>query len=107
MRRHAQYWRSETGGRRCGILDAAAQIGCVREARLLGCRIARAPAQRGLLEIVRLLVDRDSETIAGMASAGQDNGDWFMEILRAADKGGASHLLRILARPSNLRALLR
>ena len=62
------------------------------------------------LEIVAILVresGRACNPTAAHAPALTGKDDWFMEILRAADQSGASHLLRALTRPSSLRVLLR
>jgi hydroxymethylpyrimidine pyrophosphatase-like HAD family hydrolase len=75
---------------------APANIGCVREARLLGCRIARRSYQRGLLEIARALVgakdhERRSDGEPPVPVATRD--DTFMQALRAADRGWPANLV--------------
>ncbi len=71
---------------------APANIGPAREARLLGCRIARQPYQRGLLEIARALTHSDAPA-GNEAAAGSD---LFMDALRAADRSRAANLARAL-----------
>ena len=71
---------------------APANIGPAREARLLGCRIARQPYQRGLLEIARALTHSDAPA-SNEAAAGSD---LFMDALRAADRSRAANLARAL-----------
>jgi hydroxymethylpyrimidine pyrophosphatase-like HAD family hydrolase len=74
---------------------APANIGCAREARLLGCRIARRSSQQGLLEIARALVgphgsEQRSDAAPLMRAAAADEA--FMQALRAADRGWAANL---------------
>jgi hydroxymethylpyrimidine pyrophosphatase-like HAD family hydrolase len=78
---------------------APANIGCGREARLLGCRIARRSRQQGLLEIVRALVaphggERQSAATPPMVAAALD--ETVMQALRAADRGRHANLLKAL-----------
>jgi hydroxymethylpyrimidine pyrophosphatase-like HAD family hydrolase len=82
---------------------APANIGCAREARLLGCRIARRSYQQGLLEIAREIVSRHghedrSGGMAPMRAAPRD--DAFMEALRAADRGWAANLVEAVFGPA-------
>jgi len=77
---------------------APANIGCAREARLLGCRIVRGANQPGLLEIARELVaayrpDAAADDEAAIPAAARD--DAFMDALRAADRGMISHLVEL------------
>jgi hydroxymethylpyrimidine pyrophosphatase-like HAD family hydrolase len=76
---------------------APAQIDCGRLARLLGCRIARQPYQRGLLEIVRGLLHPDRRR-CGRCAAGEQRlegrGDLFLDLLAAADLTRPAALLR-------------
>ena len=75
---------------------APANIGCAREARLLGCRIVRHSYQRGLLDIALAIVspggradhERGERRIP---SALLD--DVFMSALRAADRSWAANLI--------------
>ena len=97
---------------------APAHIGCAREARLAGCRIAQAPTQRGFLEIAkeitriygkageRGLNSSGVQSTLAASNAAAEQG-WWLGLLRAADRSSASHMLRALRRPSALRALLR
>jgi hydroxymethylpyrimidine pyrophosphatase-like HAD family hydrolase len=77
---------------------APANIGCAREARLLGCRIARRSHQQGLLEIARAIVSLHGGQGRGNGElptrAGRD--DVFMEALRAADRGWVTNLVEAL-----------
>jgi hydroxymethylpyrimidine pyrophosphatase-like HAD family hydrolase len=76
---------------------APAQIDCARQARLLGCRIARHPYQRGLLEIARMLLHpdgRECDRCKEALAACRDKGDLFLELLRAADRGPVKSLVR-------------
>jgi len=78
---------------------APANIGCAREARLLGCHIARHSYQRGLLEIARALtypqdrrLDRD---VASQMPSGRSS-DLFLDFLRAADRHWTTNLMDAL-----------
>jgi hydroxymethylpyrimidine pyrophosphatase-like HAD family hydrolase len=78
---------------------APANIGCAREARLLGCQIARHPYQRGLLEIARALTcpdgrRRDRHTESKMPS--DHSSDLFSDVLRAADRNWTTNLMDAL-----------
>jgi hydroxymethylpyrimidine pyrophosphatase-like HAD family hydrolase len=77
---------------------APAQIGCAREARLLGCHIAGAPYQAGLLAIVRELVHADGKRCSRCAGLQRTwpRGDLFFDLLRAADRSPRSLLGRTL-----------
>lgn len=75
---------------------APANIGCAREARLVGCQIARHFFQRGLLEIAHTLTrlyrpscERHAE---GMMTPGRSR-DLFMDVLRAADQKWSTNLV--------------
>jgi len=75
---------------------APANIGCARQARLLGCRIVDAPFQRGLLEIARAITRPDGrprERPAEGETRSARGHDPFMEVLRAADRGWAANLI--------------
>src|SRR5712671_3784393 len=74
---------------------APANIGCARQARLIGCRIARHSYQRGLLEIARAITHPDGTrcqrcTEATTAARGPD---LFMDVLRAADRSWIANLM--------------
>jgi hydroxymethylpyrimidine pyrophosphatase-like HAD family hydrolase len=78
---------------------APANIACAREARLLGCRIARRSHQQGLLEIACTIVtangrDHRVDSKPLMPPAVRD--DAFAQALRAADRGWAANLLDAL-----------
>jgi hydroxymethylpyrimidine pyrophosphatase-like HAD family hydrolase len=86
---------------------APAQISCRRQARLLGCVVSRYRYQRGLLDIVRTLVDHGptGETIE---SADLSDGErLFMELLRAADHSNVRVLIRALFDGATFRIFLR
>jgi hydroxymethylpyrimidine pyrophosphatase-like HAD family hydrolase len=75
---------------------APANIGCARQARLLGCRIVHAPFQRGLLEIVRAITHPDGRQCERCAEGKRRSArshDPFMEVLRAADRRWAVNLV--------------
>ena len=77
---------------------APANIGCAREARLLGCRIARGANQAGLLEIARALVGtyrRDDRADAGALPLPVARDDAFMDALRAADRGVIGNVVKL------------
>ncbi|HKC34063.1 MAG TPA: HAD hydrolase family protein, partial [Xanthobacteraceae bacterium] len=85
---------------------APANIGCARQAQILGCRIARHAHQRGLLEIARSLAHPDgrrcqrcTETKATLAR----RPDLFMDVLRAADRSWAANLMGALVGRSPFR----
>jgi hypothetical protein len=75
---------------------APANIGCARQARLLGCRIARHPYQRGLLEIARAITLTDGERSSDGQSTSVRGQDLFLDILRAADLKWATNLMGAL-----------
>ena len=78
---------------------APANIGCAREARLLGCRIARRSRQRGLLEIARTVVSlhgREGQAAGEAYTPPAARDDAFMEALRAADRGWGANLVDAL-----------
>ncbi len=78
---------------------APAQINCARLARFAGCRIARRPYQRGLLEIARSLVHPDGSRCERCSPRGpalpKDDG-LFGDLLHAADQAPWPLLLRAL-----------
>jgi hydroxymethylpyrimidine pyrophosphatase-like HAD family hydrolase len=86
---------------------APAQISCRRKAQLLGCAVSRYRYQRGLLDIVRTLVDcgpggglieqvneSDSETL-------------FLDLMRAADRPSARALVRAFFDRATFRIFMR
>jgi len=80
---------------------APANIGCAREARLLGCRIVRRSYQQGLLEIARALVaphDQAHRSDAAPPMPAATGDDAFMQALHAADRGWAANLVKALLR---------
>lgn len=80
---------------------APANIGCARQARLLGCQIVRAPFQQGLLEIVRAITHADGrqcERCAEDKTRSVRSHELFMEVLRAADQRWSANLLGAMSR---------
>jgi hypothetical protein len=75
---------------------APANIGCARQARLLGCRIARHPYQRGLLEIARAITHTDGGRRSDDKSTSVRGHDLFLDMLRAADRKWATNLMGAL-----------
>jgi len=89
---------------------APAHIGCARAARLLECRIAGMSYQRGLLEIAELIAGTDATTGAETSAHsplkdGESN--WWLDALKAADRGTTANLVRAMAGISSWGALLR
>ena len=75
---------------------APANIGCAREARLVGCQIAGQSYQRGLLEIARTLTKLDArscERPSDGTTAPECSRDLFMDILKAADQKWGRNLI--------------
>jgi hydroxymethylpyrimidine pyrophosphatase-like HAD family hydrolase len=86
---------------------APSHISCRRAAQLLGCRVASRPYQRGLLEIVRMIVHPDSakcHTCRGVESSFEGRDDRFLAYLEMADRPRWSHLIRTLLDPKSLEA---
>jgi hypothetical protein len=89
---------------------APAQIGCAREARLLGCRISQHRYQQGLLDIARSLTRSDGqrgEHWAEETAIGSNRKGLFLELLRAADGVRFRSLVGALFDPANLRTFVR
>jgi hydroxymethylpyrimidine pyrophosphatase-like HAD family hydrolase len=75
---------------------APANIGCAREARFLGCQIARHSFQQGLLEIAHVLTHPNGqhcERCMEGATIAPRSRDLFMEVLQAADQKWSTNLL--------------
>jgi hydroxymethylpyrimidine pyrophosphatase-like HAD family hydrolase len=78
---------------------APANIGCAREARLLGCKIMPGSNQPGLLEIARALVaiyrpvDHSADKTPIPQTAADDA---FIDALRAADRGMVSNIVELV-----------
>jgi hydroxymethylpyrimidine pyrophosphatase-like HAD family hydrolase len=75
---------------------APANIGCAREARLLGCRIARHSYQRGLLEIAQAIARRDGRQVDQPVKSkmpSDHSSDLFLDILRTADRKWTTNLV--------------
>jgi len=81
---------------------APANIGCRRQARLLGCQVAPYPYQRGLLHIVRNITHLDDghyECAGGKNNPlGED--DLFFSALQAGDERWSANLLRAILHPA-------
>lgn len=76
---------------------APAHIDCARLARAIGCTIAEAPYQRGLLEIVQRVTGADAVSVPVAA----DN--LFWGLLQAADRPRTGNLWRALREPAAYR----
>jgi len=86
---------------------APAQISCRREAQLLGCAISRYRYQRGLLDIVRTLVDC-GEGDDSIEKAGASDGETlFLDLLQAADHPNALALVSALFDRATFRIFVR
>lgn len=79
---------------------APAHIDCARLARAVGCEIARAPFQRGLLEIARRLVGSHDAALP----AARD--DIFWSLLEAADRPRTANLWHALREQAAYRIFL-
>jgi len=92
--------------RRC---FAPAQIGCAREARLLGCRIAAQPDQPGLLNIARQLVHPNGKRCphCDEFTRSWPRGELFFDLLEAADKSQWSLLFRAVLDPKAWRVFVK
>lgn len=78
--------------------------------RAVGGQIARAPAQRGFLEIVRLLIHAhggDCRSCPSLELEGVPRDDLFLDMLETADKRRLLLLLRAILRPGALRAFVK
>ena len=84
---------------------APANIGCARQARLLGCGIARHAYQRGLLEIARALIASGHggrcETLRRSTDRGARRRP-FMDVLARRGPRGGLEPVRVLLRPARL-----
>jgi hypothetical protein len=85
---------------------APANIGCARQARLLGCGIARHAYQRGLLEIARALTHPDGgrcERCTDEEKISARGTDLFMDFLRTADRSWIANLMSAIVARSPFR----
>jgi hydroxymethylpyrimidine pyrophosphatase-like HAD family hydrolase len=76
--------------------------------KAVGGRIARAPSQRGLLEIAHLLTHPDKsrcQNCPPLEIECSDQDALFLDLLKIADKEPLALLLRALLRPASLRVL--
>jgi trehalose-6-phosphatase len=88
---------------------APRQIKCREAAATLGCRIARRPQQRGLLEIVRLLVHENRQYCSQCAACQHlwpEGQNLFLDLLESADDRGPGPLMTSLADPLAWRAFV-
>jgi hydroxymethylpyrimidine pyrophosphatase-like HAD family hydrolase len=89
---------------------APANIGCARQAQILGCRIARHADQRGLLEIARALAHPDGARCQHCAEGNTPAArapDLFMDVLRAADRSRIANLFGTVLDRSRFRIFTR
>jgi hydroxymethylpyrimidine pyrophosphatase-like HAD family hydrolase len=86
---------------------APAQISCQRQARLLGCAVSRYRYQRGLLDIVRTLVDCGPGGDPTARANESDGETLFLDLLRAADRPNARALVRALFDRATFRIFVR
>jgi hypothetical protein len=92
------------------IRGSSREIGHPELVRAVGGQIARAPAQRGLLELVRFLIHPhggDCRSCPSLELDGRPWDDLFLNLLETADKKRSLLLLRALLRPGALRALVK
>jgi len=86
---------------------APSNINCRPQARLLGCRIARYPHQRGLLEIVSKIVHSNkARCVLGESLMPRDD-DLFMTVLRAADQKWTTNFSNAVFNPAAFRIFIR
>jgi hypothetical protein len=89
---------------------APANVGPRRQARLLGCRVASCPDQRGLLEIVGKIIhpdDRHCERCSAVEKFTSSGDDLFFSMLQAADQKWISNLAKAILDPYAFRSFLR
>ena len=89
---------------------APANISCRNQARLLNCKIASQPYQRGLLEIAREIAKTYGEGQLAVPQPAQDlppGEKLLVEALAAADQGAGGNLVRALASREALRIFTR
>jgi len=88
---------------------APSHLDCQREARLLGCRVAARPYQRGLLEIARMITQtgQSRSDEANRHQAARPSGDdLFLGLLREADRPNGMQFARLLLDPRSFKALV-
>ena len=87
---------------------APSNINCRPQARLLGCRIARYPHQRGLLEIVGKIIHSDKAgSVLEKPSIAPRGDDLFMTVLHAADQKWSTNLGKAVFNPAAYRIFIR
>jgi trehalose-6-phosphatase len=89
---------------------APSNIGYRAQTRLLGCRIAPYPHQRGLLDIVFKVIHPDrrhcERCTSGDRSLSRDDDDLFLSALQAADQKWSVNLLNALRDPVTFRIFI-
>jgi hydroxymethylpyrimidine pyrophosphatase-like HAD family hydrolase len=86
---------------------APAQISCRRQARLLGCKVSRYRYQRGLLDIVKTLVQHGPAGDPIETPNESDGATLFLDLLRAADNLNVWTLIRALLDRATFRIFVR
>lgn len=86
---------------------APSNINCRPQARLLGCRIARYPHQRGLLEIVGKIIHSDKARNILAEPLVPRGDDLFMTVLRAADQTWTTNFGNAVFNPAAYRIFMR
>jgi hypothetical protein len=86
---------------------APAQISCRRQARLLGCKVSRYRYQRGLLDIVKTLVQHGPAADPTETPNESDGATLFLDLLRAADNLNVWTLIRALFDRATFRIFVR
>jgi hydroxymethylpyrimidine pyrophosphatase-like HAD family hydrolase len=89
---------------------APANIACKQQARLLGCRLASAPHQQGLLEIVRKIIHTDNRRCERCCLGEKTlpyGDDLFLSVLEAADRSWTDNFLKAVFHPAAFRVFLR
>jgi hypothetical protein len=85
---------------------APANVGCARQARLLGCQITRHSYQRGFLEMANMLTHADGHRCKLSADENTKpvpETDLFMDALQIADRKWTTNLMSALFDPSKYR----
>ncbi len=87
---------------------APANVACGRQARLLGCQIARHADQQGLLEIARMIAHPQGGCCPQCRERPSRLDDEpFLSVLRAADGNRAAHLVKAFLHPASYKLLMR
>lgn len=89
---------------------APANIGCAREARLIGCQIVREPYQQGLLAIARAITcvaNGENAVRTKINRPSSLNRDLFLNVLQVADRSLLVNFVSALLNPSAYRIFVR